>query len=234
MKSHFVKIGFVKRVQAVIALLVLSAVCTASAADAVLPPPNNVAQTIAYHGDSTIFGRRVPKPCWVVFDENIPANYTTRDESVPGASISQLLRGRDGRHPEWKTWVAQSTDKVIITNHAINDAEEFPVEVFKENYRQIIDIAHAAGKFIILETPNPTKQGDRLKVFADAMKQVAAEKNVPVIDQFKYLSEYMVANNVKIEELVPDGFHPTAFFHDLKGKYAAKRFKEIVGLPAIE
>lgn len=193
---------------------------------------------VDYFGDSTVWGGiggtsyQVAQTPPMVLDANLPANYAVKNEGVGGASIVELLEGRDGVHPTWATAVTQTTAKYIIMNYGINDSYERDTTTtsYKANYAKAIDIARAAGKIIILETPNPTHDGALTASFADAMKQVAAEKGVPVIDQYYYLKQYMTANNLGIYQVTNDGVHPTQATYTLKGQYAAKRFKEIVGI----
>ncbi len=194
---------------------------------------------VDYFGDSTVWGGiggtsyQVAQTPPMVLDANLPANYAVKNEGVGGASIIELLEGRDGVHPTWATAVTQTTAKYIIMNYGINDSYERATTTtsYKANYAKAIDIARAAGKIIILETPNPTHDGALTASFADAMKQVAAEKGVPVIDQYYYLKQYMTTNNLGIYQITNDGVHPTQATYTLKGQYAAKRFKEIVGIP---
>jgi lysophospholipase L1-like esterase len=193
---------------------------------------------IDYFGDSTVWGgiggtsNQVAQTPPMVLDAGLPVNYVVKNEGVGGASIAELLSGADGIHPVWTTTVAQSTAKYIIMNYGINDSYERNTTTtsYMANYAKAIDIARAAGKIVILETPNPTHDGTLTQNFADALKQVAAQKNVPVIDQYYYLKQYMTTNNLGIYQVTNDGVHPTQATYLLKGQFAAKRFKEIVGI----
>ena len=202
------------------------------------PPPVTATVWIDYFGDSTAHGDigntpyQVARQPSVVMDENLPSNYHVRNEAVGGASIAELLAGTDGVHAPWTTTVARSNAKYIVMNYAINDSYEpgtTPAS-YKASYAKVIDIARAAGKTVILQTSNPTLNNQKDVTFSTAMKEVATEKNVPVIDVFAYLSQYMAANHLGPYQITNDGIHPNQATYILVGEYTAKRFKEIVGI----
>ena len=202
------------------------------------PPPATTTVWIDYFGDSTAHGDigntpyQVARQPSVVMDENLPTNYHVRNEAVGGASIAELLAGTDGVHAPWTTTVARSNAKYIVMNYAINDSYEpgtTPAS-YKASYAKVIDIARAAGKTVILQTSNPTLNNQKDVTFSNAMKEIAAEKNVPVIDVFAYLSQYMAANHLGPYQITNDGIHPNQATYILVGEYTAKRFKEIIGI----
>jgi len=201
-------------------------------------PPSTVTVWVDYFGDSTAHGDigntpyQVARQPSVVMDQNLPSNYNVRNEAVGGASIAELLAGRDGVHAPWATTVARSNAKYILMNYSINDSYEpgtTPAS-YKASYAKVIDIARAAGKTVILQTTNPTNNTQKDVTFSTAMKEIAAEKNVPVIDVFAYLTQYMSANHLGVYQITNDGIHPNQATYILVGEYTAKRFKEIVGI----
>lgn len=202
------------------------------------PPPSTATVWIDYFGDSTAHGDigntpyQVARPPSVVMDENLPSNYNVRNEAVGGASVAELLAGRDGVHAPWATTVARSNARYILMNYSINDSYEpgTTTASYKASYAQVIDIARAAGKTVILQTTNPTNNSQKDVAFSTAMKEIAAQKNVPVIDVYAYLSQYMAANNLGPYQITNDGIHPNQATYILVGEYTARRFKEIVGI----
>lgn len=202
------------------------------------PPPSTATVWVDYFGDSTAHGDigntpyQVARPPSVVLDQNLPSNYNVRNEAVGGASVAELLAGRDGVHAPWTTTVARSNAKYILMNYSINDSYEpgTTTASYKATYAQVIDIARAAGKTVILQTTNPTNNTQKDVAFSTAMKEIAAQKNVPVIDVYTYLSQYMAANRLGVYQITNDGVHPNQATYILVGEYTAKRFKEIVGL----
>lgn len=202
------------------------------------PPPSTATVWVDYFGDSTAHGDigntpyQVARPPSVVLDQNLPSNYNVRNEAVGGASVAELLAGRDGVHAAWTTTVARSNAKYVLMNYSINDSYEpgTTTASYKASYAQVIDIARAAGKTVILQTTNPTNNTQKDVAFSTAMKEIAAQKNVPVIDVYTYLSQYMAANNLGVYQITNDGIHPNQATYILVGEYTAKRFKEIVGI----
>jgi len=201
-------------------------------------PPSTTTVHVDYFGDSTAHGDiggtpyQVAQPPSNVMDANLPTNYVVRNEAVGGASIIELLNGTDGVHADWRTTVSKTSAKYILMNYAINDSyETFTTPAtYKANYAKAIDIARAYGKIVILQTSNPTNNDAKTQTYVTAMKEVAAEKGVAVIDQYTYLKQHMAANRLGVYEITNDGIHPTQATYILEGQYAARRFKEIVGI----
>jgi lysophospholipase L1-like esterase len=203
-----------------------------------VPPPSTTTVYVDYFGDSTAHGDigatpyQVARQPSVVMDQNLPANYVVRNEAVGGASVKELLAGTDGVHAPWTTTVAKSNASYVIMNYSINDSYEVgtTVATYKDSYRKVIDIARAAGKTVILQTTNPTLNNQKDVAFSTAMKEVAAEKNVAVIDVFTYISQYMATNHLGPYQITNDGIHPNQDIYIMVGEYSAKRFREIVGI----
>ena len=77
---------------------------------------------------------------------------------------------------------------------------------------------------MVFETPNPTRDSgpDSLDIYVNAMRKVAAEEGLPVVDQYRYLTEWL--NGQSPYALCPDGLHPSERGYALKGCFAAKVF----------
>jgi lysophospholipase L1-like esterase len=197
------------------------------------PPLASVSQVIEYYGDSTIWGWatgsngvQVNKPAPLAFAEAFPASphQEVRNEGVSGTTACTLLTG-DGKHAEWNGQMANSTATAVIINHAINDAKPGTgesVSAYKACLLSLVQIAKAKGKRVILETPNPVSGFTGLENYVAAMKDVAAQEQVSLIDQFKYLTDYL--NGRDTAEITPDGLHPTNDVYIMKGKFAESVF----------
>lgn len=202
------------------------------------PPPQtaslaSVSQVIEYYGDSTIWGWatgsngvQVSKPAPLAFAEAFPASphQDVRNEGVSGTSACTLLKG-DGKHAEWNQQMTTSAATVVIINHAINDAKPGTAEsipAYKTCLLSLVQVAKSKGKRVILETPNPVSGFTGLENYVAAMKDVAAQEQVSVIDQFKYLTDYL--NGRDTAEITPDGLHPTNDVYIMKGKFAENAF----------
>ncbi len=198
------------------------------------PGPPATTVTVAYHGDSTIWGYRsgsggqVATPAPAAFAQSLAASgwkVDVRNEGVSGSTACSLLNGTDGVHPAWSSYIASSPAQVVILNHAINDEWSYDIGTYQGCLRQLAQIAKSHGKRVIFETPNPTRDSgpDGLDQYVNAMKQVAAEESVQVIDQYTYLTNYL--NGQSVTQICPDGIHPSDSVYLMKGQYAARRFK---------
>jgi lysophospholipase L1-like esterase len=199
--------------------------------------PSKVAQIIEYYGDSTIWGYKskvgsqVAKPAPAVFAEALvaSANYDVRNEGVSGTTACDLLNGTDGKHPAWSTQMASSKAKYVLINFAINDQWKHDPGTYKSCLRSLAQTAKQHGKQMIFETPNPTRDSGRtgLDVYVNAMKEVASQEQVPVIDQYKYLTDYLYGQSAYA--ICPDGLHPSDDVYIMKGEYAASVFASLFG-----
>lgn len=114
--------------------------------------------------------------------------------------------------------MAQSKASIVIINPAINDAFE-PNETdqdFTYTYGQLVQIARAAGKTVIIETPNPINN-DHESILSNLVQDeraVARDWSLQVIDQFDYLPS--LSNWAVL--LCSDGIHPTDDGYEVKAE----------------
>lgn len=189
-------------------------------------------QIIEYYGDSTVWGyqsqtgARVTKPAPAIFAESLPnpRKFEVRNEGVNGSTACELLNGKDGRHAPWGERMARSKARYVFVNFAINDQWRHDVDSYAGCLRALARIARKQGKQMIFETPNPTRDSgpDSLDVYVNAMRRIAAEEGVPVVDQYRYLTELL--NGRSPATFCPDGLHPSDQVYELKGRFAAKMF----------
>jgi lysophospholipase L1-like esterase len=201
----------------------------------IIPPAAPATASIDYYGDSTIWGyesgvgTQVQYPEPAVFQQSLPqyklpTQYTVRNEGVTATTACQLLNGTDGKHPAWDTQMTNSDASIVIINHAINDqAYETPAQ-YAACITSLVQKAKQHGKTVILETPNPTTDSgpNGLDIWVDAMRNVAAQENIKLIDEYKYLTDYLAGADV--HTICPDGTHPTDAVYRMKGEYAARAF----------
>jgi lysophospholipase L1-like esterase len=197
------------------------------------PAPTQPAQALVidYYGDSTIWGyesgtgARVDTPAPAAFAAALPdpSRYTVRNEGVNSSDACQLLNGRDGKHPAWDTQMASSNANVVIFNFLINDQWRMSIDQYKSCLTSLAVKAKSYGKKVIFETPNPTLND--MSTYVSAMKAVAVQQGAPVIDQHKYLLDYL--NGRSAYTICPDGLHPTDNVYVMKGKYAAGEFSKL-------
>jgi lysophospholipase L1-like esterase len=141
-----------------------------------------------------------------------------RNKGVSGTTACDLRDGSAAQPDNWSTQMASSDANVVIINHGINDlTKNGNVETYRTCLRDLVTTAKARGKRVVLETPNPITAEPGLDSFVQAMKTVADQNGVRVIDQYGYLlSQYSDAS-----QITPDGLHPTDQVYIQKGRYAA-------------
>lgn len=195
---------------------------------------NSTPQVIEYHGDSTIWGymtetsgdqvaeaSRAP----TAFAAALPGHHQVENLGRNSTTACDLLRGEssyrtDPPQPGWREHMSNSDATVVIINHGINDVNQGTVGAYRQCLNEVVDIAQAAGKVVILETPNPVADV-RIEEFVEAMRDVANSQGVDLIDQYANLIDEFTANP---GEICPDGVHPTEAVYIEKGRYAASRF----------
>ena len=202
---------------------------------------NGSPQVIEYHGDSTIWGYRtdttgdrIPEVSQApaVFAAALPdyhrvenrgRNSTTACDLLRGEGAYSVSNGGQPPQPAWAEHMRNSDATVVIINHGINDLSRSgssDVGTYRQCLNDLIDIARGADKVVILETPNPVSD-TRIELIVSAMREVAEEKNVDLIDQYDALLEDFTADP---DAICPDGTHPTEAVYERKGRYAAQRF----------
>ena len=211
------------------------AVSSPTAVPAPSPSPSPVVSTqvIEYYGDSTVWGYRtfsggqVAKPAPAAFADALPAagKYDVRNEGVSGTTACQLLNGTDGRHPAWDAQMAASKAKYVFINHGINDQWRYDVGTYRYCMQALVQTARRAGKQVILETPNPIGESSNLGAYVQAMRDIAVQENLPVVDQYQYLLGYLRGQSAYT--ICPDNVHPTDAVYILKGQYAASVFLKL-------
>ncbi len=199
-------------------------------------PQRGTMSIIEYYGDSTVWGYRsetggqVAKPAPAAFAEALPKGikFHVRNEGVNGTTACDLLHGTDGKHLAWEQQMRVSKARYVFINFAINDQWKHDLNTYKSCLQSLARIAKQHGKKMVFETPNPTRDSgpSGLDVYVNAMKEVAAQEGVAVIDQYHYLTEYL--NGASPLAICPDGLHPSEQIYVIKGRYAAKMFSTLV------
>jgi lysophospholipase L1-like esterase len=207
---------------------------------------------IEYHGDSTVWGfasgsegLQVARPAPQVFADSLGARVRVkvRNHGVNGATACALLEGAGGAGAvagdgdeaaeqlrSWADRMRASPAHFVILNHAINDQWKYDVATYGNCLRALAHTARAHGKRVVFETPNPTRDSGAggLDAYVEAMREVALQEKVPVIDQYVYLSRLLQGRSLFM--LAPDGLHPSEATYVLKGRFAAQAFVRLFGL----
>lgn len=218
------------------ALLLIYAEAAAQLSVASMRPARSSPRVIEYYGDSTVWGyksgsgERVALPAPLAFSQALPhpEKFEVRNEGVNGATACDLLNGTDGKHRPWQEQMAMSPAQYVFINFAINDQWKHDLSTYRSCLRSLARIARQHGKRMIFETPNPTRDSGStgLDVYVNAMREVASEEGVPVIDQYRYLTRLLAGRTPYT--ICPDGLHPSDEVYVLKGRYAAKVFSRLI------
>lgn len=157
--------------------------------------------TLQLFGDSTLDSELGASPYWI-------AKWGSRvsNRAVGGTNSRELIAGTDGLNPPWPQAVSA---KYVVVNHGLRDGyvvlpETFtPMDQYIANLRTL---ANAAGAEVIFQTPNPsTKAGRDMAPYAQAMRDVAAERGLRVIDVFACFQ-----HQPNWQSRLPDQTHPDA------------------------
>jgi lysophospholipase L1-like esterase len=192
------------------------------------------------YGDSTYYGRvsggsgQVETPAPLMLQKVLRAYFgneliTVNNKGISGNQTTNALRTFDAN-------MAESGAHIIYINYGLNDLSganpsgvndpAINAEQYKNNLRKLVGIARKYGKVVILETPNIeiiTHESSSYQFriegaqqFSEAMKQVAREMNVPLVDQQYFMKKY-VQTATKIQDAYPDGIHPSQEVYLQKG-----------------
>ncbi|WP_164977947.1 SGNH/GDSL hydrolase family protein [Burkholderia pseudomallei] len=179
---------------------------------------------IEAYGDSTQYGVTFSQSAgWTQNPYNAPyylntslqaqfgAAVTVSNQGVSSTSAAMLLYGTDGAHLPWAQQMAQSRAQIVTINHAINDSglgHETPAD-YKFALEQLIGIARAAGRAVVLEEPAPVCHDAAKAALLDQyiliMESVAQSLNVPIVLNYAYIK---TLPNWRTME--PDCIHPDA------------------------
>lgn len=155
-------------------------------------------------------------PPFVFYNEGVNAN-TTRKQ----------LDGTNGQHPmSWSSLMAAlPDDKVMILQYGASDAfDGISTSDYQLNLQTMINTAKSAGKYVIVCTPPVTGERD-LAPYASAAIAAATATSCNVIDFFAFTTSLLSGPNaITIQQMLPDGFHPTQAVYTQMGQYAASRW----------
>ena len=185
---------------------------------------------IEAYGDSTtlgiscIDGHCGPRPDNAVsylqeaLRQKYGARVTVTNLGVGGTMASQLRDGTEhGRGAPWKDRLAASNAQIVTINYGINEVmhNQSP-EQFYAAETDLVKTAQALGKLPVLQTSNPMPDGrlnTRLAAMADMTRRVAAEQQVPLVDQYAAISALP-----DWRSQMSDGAHPKAELYRVKAQ----------------
>ena len=187
------------------------------------------------YGDSTTLGITCseghcgPQPQNAVsyLQDELQARYGQKvhvtNYGVGGTMASQLRDGTGNRRAgptaglPWQERLAASSAQIVLINYGINEVMQNQTpELFYAAETTLVKTARALGKEPVLQTSNPMPDNHlnaRLAAMVAMTRRVAAEQQVPLVDQFAYVS-----NLPDWKTLMSDGAHPKPGLYRLKAE----------------
>jgi lysophospholipase L1-like esterase len=142
---------------------------------------------------------------------------------VGNTTATQLRDGTGNRRAgptaglPWQERLAASPARIVLINYGINEVmrNQTP-EQFYAAETTLVNTARALGKQPVLQTANPmpdNRLNARLATMVAMTRRVAAEQQVPLVDQFAYISGLP-----DWKTLMSDGAHPRPELYRLKAE----------------
>lgn len=189
---------------------------------------NGNALNIACFGDSTMWGASIgnlgtqdpnnaPTSLGKALSLLYGVNNNIVNRAISGTTLRQMLEGTDGSGAPFEYHVSQGSAQnahIIYCNHGINDSQLLgDVGQYRKDLFEFVQTVRRWGKTPCLVTPNPNPsivlinetKGKNLESFVSVMREVAAELNVDLVDQFYWFNR--TANTIGMNSIVPDGAH---------------------------
>ncbi|CAE6797596.1 hypothetical protein R69927_04401 [Paraburkholderia domus] len=142
---------------------------------------------------------------------------------VGGTMATQLRDGTGNRRAgptaglPWQERLAASSAQIVLINYGINEVTHNQTpEQFYAAETTLVKTARALGKEPVLQTSNPmpdNRLNAKLAAMVAMTRRVAAEQQVPLVDQFAYVS-----NLPDWKTLMSDGAHPKPGLYRLKAE----------------
>ena len=193
---------------------------------------------IEAYGDSTTQGFQTVNGAGVLTPNSEPAalqkllqaqfgpSVTVSNQGVSGTEASQLLNGTDGVHGSWLNQMASSKADIVTINFELNDAffskvptpgaiPESPSD-YASYMTQLVQVAKAAGKHVILFEPNPTIEPLRVSLapsYLVALQSVADAQNVPLVPEYD-----AILSTPNWQSMLTDEVHPNDALYAIKAQ----------------
>ncbi|MBQ9337320.1 MAG: SGNH/GDSL hydrolase family protein [Lentisphaeria bacterium] len=135
------------------------------------------------------------------------------NSAYSGFTAADLLRDFD-----WRAAAFRPTAAFVMIGG--NDVKKVTPEVFAEQLDELLDRFDAIGCRTVLQTPIPVLRDldpsrARLPELAEAMRQTAARRSVPLIDHFAAWSKDPAEFYLHADELHPNGLGHIRIAHDI-------------------
>ncbi len=169
--------------------------------------------------ESKFFKRVAPDSWWGMLGRYLKENYancTVDNKGCGGAFSYQILEHID-------TLVSEE-DELVLVLMGLNDRKrKNGMEELKHNCNEIVERLIRDGKMVILLTPNPSSHDNEYypnrlyhtPEVVRVLREAAENKGIQLIDNYRYVEEYLKDNNLIIEDIIcgdgciNDGAHPS-------------------------
>ena len=150
---------------------------------------------------------------------------TISNQGVGGTMAIDLLTG-DGVHKPWVEQMKESTADIVSINYGVNDANR-PAEAYQGAMTELVRVAQAAGKRVMIETPSPVLppfDAEAVQERAAIARQVAKDTGATLCD----VNAFFLDNHYVTGEYFPDNIHPGALGHAVKAVFFAGCLKAML------
>ncbi len=178
--------------------IVLLAGCSGSASLEAVPEPA-FPQTAQIKGHVGAYGDSTQKALGMPHASERPG-WTIDNRGVSGSTAGQLLNGTDGLNRPWAEEMAGSPAELVIINHALNISGGTTTAQYEEHLTELVTIAQAAGKRVILEDPNEAEPHGEFDMHAFA-ERIEVMRRVATKHRARHCEQPRVP--------LQDGAHPT-------------------------
>lgn len=122
--------------------------------------------------------------------------------------------------------VSKKPDLVTVM-FGLNDVAKLPINAYRKNLLAIVDQCHSAGSAVILCTPNAVittenRPVETLGKYCNVVREVAAEKGVPLCDIYAHLLSLRDADYKAWKATLSDEIHPNMAGHKIIAEQIAK------------
>lgn len=179
---------------------------------------------IEMYGDSTTWGQELVNGEWVQSASNVPSvlqskyptGVTVVNCGIGGLTMPQMVQGAAPATKAWDATMRDSHANVVTLNFGINDASQTWEDDTNIVYyiNQLISIAQAHGKAVVVETSNPinTPQYNRLSQVSYLIRTVSHQRSLVLADHHAWIQTGIP----NWTTLLPDGVHPNAALYNYK------------------
>lgn len=221
-------------------VLTANAVCICAAADEANEP---VAKTV----EAVAEGLKSGKPATIVaFGDSITGVYyhtggrrawadmlaIALEKTFPAARITMHNAGISGHTSAQglarieNDVLARKPDLVVVM-FGMNDTARGSIEEFDRNLREIVSRCRRAGAAVVLSTPNsvyenPDRPTARLAEFAETVRRVAKDLNVPLADSYAAYEAIRAKDPNAWRMLMSETIHPNMNGHRLFAEVMAE------------